>query len=480
MNKIIFILITIFSLSIISSCKKNFIELTPISTVSTDVLYKTDKDFKDAVVGIYSAFQPQYQNMWLFGDMRGDDSWDELVKGTAAAMDLFTINNDDPVINSTWRNYYNIINRANMLLSKITDADASIIKDKDFYVGEAKFLRALAYFDLVRIYGDVPIVNSLLSIEESYKSGREKVAKVYTEVILKDLLDAENKLPTKYLGGDVGRATKGAAKSLLGKVYLTILDFVNAETKLFEVTNMGYALLSNYNDLFDYTKDKHHSEYIYDIEYQEGIGQGNCFTTNFSPKDPAIAAFYGVTGGQNGNNNPPQSLFKIFPSGDLRKDITAANGHTDNNGVFHPLIPTSNDVQTFTKKYMVRLLASCDSKANWKVIRYADVLLMYAEALNENGKTDEALKYLNMVRKRAGLQDYLNLNKNETREGIYLERRLELSFEGHRWFDLVRTGQALSVMKSQGMKDYMNVFPITIKPSTINKRSINFSSKSWV
>ncbi|MGZ8558829.1 MAG: RagB/SusD family nutrient uptake outer membrane protein [Chitinophagaceae bacterium] len=460
-------------LVILFSCKKSFIELAPISTVSTDALYKTDKDFKDAAIGIYGLYQNQYQNMWLFGDMRGDDSWDELVKNTAAFMDNFTINNDDPIINSTWLNYYNIINRANSLIVRIEGADINVVKNKELYAAEAKFLRALAYFDLVRIYGDVPMVTSLLTIEEGYKLAREKVAKIYEEVIIKDLLFAEINLPAKFTGSDMGRATKGAAKSLLGKVYLTIKDFAKAEAKLQEVTTMGYSLLPKYTDLFDFTKDEHHSEYIFDIEYEQGIGEGNCFTTNFSPKDPATAAFYGVTGGQNGNNNPPRSLFALYPAGDLRKDITAADGFTDNNGVFHQLLPTSNDVQTYTKKYMVKLLASCDSRANWKVIRYADVLLMYAEALNENGKTPEALNYLNMVRVRAGLQGYSGLTQAEARDNIYLERRLELSFEGHRWFDLVRTGRALAVMAPLGMKDYMTVFPLPLSQiQLINDKTI--------
>lgn len=461
MKKIISSLI-IGSLLTMSACKKNFIELKPISTVSTDALYKTDKDFKDAIVGIYGNYQAEYQNMWLYGDMRGDDSWDELVKGTAAAMDNFTINNDDPVINSTWRNYYSIINRSNMLLFQISEADPGEVLNKDIYIAEAKFLRALAYFNLVRIFGDVPVVTTPLTIEEAYKSGRVPVAKVYADVIVKDLLDAENALPSKYSGSDVGRVTKGAVKSLLGKVYLTIKDFPKAELKLQEVTTMGYALLAKYTDLFDYTKDEHHSEYIFDIEYEQGIGEGNCFTTNFTPKNPPLAAFYGVTGGQNGNNNPPRSLFNIFPSGDLRKDITAADGFTDANGVFHKLVPTSNDVQTFTKKYMVRLLATCDSRANWKVIRYGDVLLMYAEALNENGKTAEALTQLNKIRVRGGVSTYSGLSQAETRDAIALERRLELSFEGHRWFDLVRTGKALSVMSTYGMKDYMTVYPLPL------------------
>jgi starch-binding outer membrane protein, SusD/RagB family len=349
------------------------------------------------------------------------------------------------------------------------------------YVGEAKFLRALAYFDLVRIYGDVPMVTTPLTIEEAYKSGREKVSKVYDEVIIKDLQEAEAFLPAKHSGADVGRATKGAAKSLLGKVYLTIKDFPKAEAKLKEVATMGYALLAKYNDLFDYAKDEHHSEYIFDIEYEQGLsGEGSSFTTNFSPKNPDIATFYGVTGGQNGANNPPRSLFALFPAGDLRKDVTAADGFTDNNGVFHQLIPTSNDVATFTKKYMARLLATNDSKANWKVIRYADVLLMLAEALNENGKTDEALGFLNQVHKRAGLTEYSGLSQDAAREAIYLERRLELSFEGHRWFDLLRTGRALQTMSSKGMKDYMTVFPIPISQiQLINNPSIFPQNKGY-
>ncbi|MEO5998159.1 MAG: RagB/SusD family nutrient uptake outer membrane protein [Chitinophagaceae bacterium] len=478
--KKIFSTVTIVFLLILLSCKKDFIEIIPVSTVSTDALYKTDKDFKDAVVGIYSVYQTEYQNMWLYGDIRGDDAWDELVKGTAAAMDNFTINNDDGVIRTTWINYYNIINRANTILGAIEKADLSMVTNKDAYIGETKFLRALAYFNLVRIFGDVPLVTKLLTIEEAYKSGRQKADKIYSDLIIPDLLDAESKLPAKFTGPEVGRANKGAAKALLGKVYLTIHDFVKAEAKLQEVTTMGYALLANYNDLFDYNKDEHHSEYIFDIEYEQGIGEGNCFTTNFSPKNPDIAAFYSVTGGQNGNNNAPRSLFAIFPPGDLRKDITAADGYTDKNGVFHPLIPTSNDVQTFTKKYMVALLANCDSRANWKVIRYADVLLMYAETLNENGKTAEAHTYLNMVHKRAGLAVYAGLTQTDMREKIYLERRLELSFEGHRWFDLLRTGRALTVMASYGMKDYMTVYPLPLSQiQLINNKTIFPQNKGY-
>src|SRR4051812_24686015 len=235
---------------LITSCKKDFIELAPISTVSVDVLYKTDKDFQDAVTGCYSALQVQYQNFWIFGDLRGDDSKHEIPSNVILfSTDNFTLSNESSLLKDTWQNYYKVINRANTVLDKITNADPAVVKNKTRYTAEAKFLRALAYFDLVRIFGDVPMITTAISVQDGYITGREKTDKIYDEVIIKDLQEAENNLPVKYTGTDVGRATKGAAKSLLGKVYLTRKDFVKAESKLAEVTTMGYALLPNYNDL---------------------------------------------------------------------------------------------------------------------------------------------------------------------------------------------------------------------------------------
>lgn len=470
--KIIFT-ICILVLIMMGSCKKEFIELTPQSTVVIDVLYKTDKDFQDAVIGCYTPLQAQYQDFWVFGDLRGDDSRHEVLANLSrVSFDNFTLNNDDNLLTSTWRNYYQVVSRTNLILSKIESIDVSIVKTKDRYIAEAKFLRALAYFDLVRIFGDVPMLTTPITVVEAYNLSREKVDKIYDEVIIKDLMVAETNLPTSYTGTDVGRPTKGAAKALLGKVYLTRKDFAKAEAKLKEVTTMGYALLDNYKDLFDYSKNEHHKEYIFDIEYEEGIGEGSNITNAFTPQWTPIADVYGIKGLLGDNNAPPPSLYNLFDPKDPRRDITVLlGGVTDKNGNFVKLPPQSQ--QSFTQKYMTSVPSGGDSKANWKVIRYADVLLMYAEVLNENDKVNEALGYLNQIRSRVKISTYSNLAKDDLREKIYLERRLELSSEGQRWFDLVRTGRAYSVMQSYGMKPYMTVFPIPLTQiQIINNRTI--------
>lgn len=461
------------ALSMMVSCKKDFIGLTPISTVTVDVLYKTDKDFQDAVIGCYTPLQAQYNNFWVFGDLRADDSRHEVLANLSrVAVDVFTLNNDDPLLRDTWRNYYQVISRANEILSKIEPADVAVVKNKERHKAEAKFLRALAYFDLVRIFGDVPLLTSPVSVDDSYKTGRQKAEQVYSEVIIPDLTAAENNLPATYSGTDVGRPTKGAAKALLGKVYLTRKDFPKAEAKLQEVTTMGYDLLPNYKELFDYSKNEHHKEYIFDIEYEEGIGEGNGITNAFLPQFTPIADVFGVKGTLGDNNAPPPHLFNLFEPGDVRRDITVVQGGVvDKNGNFVKL--PAQTQQSFTLKYITPVPSGGDSKANWKVIRYADVLLMYAEALNENGKTDAAITNLNKVRSRAKVGTYSGLSQAETREKIYLERRLELSSEGQRWFDLVRTGRALAVMAPYGMKPYMTVFPVPLNQlQIINDRSV--------
>ncbi len=445
------------------SCKKSFITITPNSTASVDDVFKTDKDFHDAVVGIYATLRNQYEDFWIFGDLRADDSWHALGNDAfLVSVNTFSMSSSADLMISSWRNYYNMVNRANMVLSKIADADPAVIPNKDQYVAEAKFLRAFAYFDMVRIWGDVPLITKPISIAEGYKAPREKAATIYSQLILPDLLDAESKLPAKYGGADVGRPTKGAAAAILGRVYLTIKDFPNAETKLQEVTTLGYALLPNYNDLFDYTKDEHHSEYIFDVEYLDGgLGLGSSFSNKFLPKSAGSAAdiFYGIKGGANEENTPTIDYLNAFDPADKRRDVTVARGYTDNNGNFQGFI----QIATFTKKYLAATPALNDSKVNWKVVRYGDVLLMYAEALNENGKTAMAIPYLNQIRERAGLPDYpTTMTQDETRTDIYNERRFELGMEGVRWFDLVRTDRAQTVMQPFGIKPYMNVWPIPL------------------
>ena len=464
------------------SCKKNFIEIMPEANVTIDVLYKTDKDFQDAVNGCYNVLQTQYQNFWVFGDLPSDDVEEDIPNHFEhVAFEQFTVNDRTPVLGTTWKNYYSLINRANAVLTNIEKADASVVKNKDRYIGEAKFLRALAYFDLVRIFGDVPMLTTNVTVEEAYKKGREKTDKIYTELIIKDLLEAESKLPPKYNGADIGRATKGAAKAILGRVYLTRKDFVNAETKLKEVTTMGYALLPNFKDLWNYSQNEHHSEYIFDIEFEEGINEGSNFTHAFAPAWSTLTDFYNIKGGQPSSDGAPTpALYASFDTTDVRRNISVLYGITVN-GVFKPIPTTSIQAsKSYSLKYITPVASAGDSRANWKVIRYADVLLMLAEAMNENGKTSEALDYLNQVHKRAGLPEYSNLTQAELREKIYLERRLEFTLEGQRWFDLVRTGRALNTLQSFGMKAHMTIFPIPLTQiQIINNSAILYQNPGY-
>lgn len=460
------------------SCKKEFIQRMPLSSVTIDNLYKTDKDFQDAVIGTYAALRTSYSTMWQFGDIRGDDAFIYVSnQPSTQAVDVFSINSADDLLNSAWANNYIIINRANNVLARIENADVAVVKNKDRYIGEAKFLRALAYFNLVRIFGDVQMITNIPTTEETLKAPRTPAAKIYSDVIIKDFADAATKLAVAYTGTEVGRATKGAALALLGKVYMTVKDFVKAEVVLKEVTSapFTYALLPNFNDLFDYSKNEHHSEFIFDIEYESNLsGMGSIYTNQFMPNVVQMLTYYGIAGGFGESMSPTTSFVNLWDASDKRKDITVqccGSWTHPTTGVVTKFNPGTS--QSYTKKYITSVTVQNDSKANWKVIRYADVLLMLAEAMNENGKTLEAHDPLNKVHTRAGLTPFLALTQTQMRDAIALERRFELAFEGHRWFDLVRTGKALTALTPVGMKDYMTVFPVPLSQiQVINNTSI--------
>ena len=307
-------------------------------------------------------------------------------------------------------------------------------------VREGKFIRALLYFNLVRLYGDVPLVlhNPNSTDIDNLLTARTPAADVYTQIIA-DLKDATN-LPKSYAASDLGRATGGAAHTLLAKVYLTTQDWPDALTQLNLVINggYGYALFPNYYDAFQ-KATKNGVEHIFSVQFETNLGEVNSvndlsqsftsFNTGTFPIDIPVDS----------------SLYKLFSANDTRRAVTfyssvynAATGQT---------VVFNNAYTPYFNKFVDYSLTPLSSQTlsgvNYPVLRYADVLLMKAEALNEiNGApTSDAYAAINQVRTRANVANLTpGLNQADFRDSVFLERRKEFIQEGHRWFDLVRQG----------------------------------------
>jgi len=462
----------------ISSCSQEFLDLKPISSATSDNFYKTADDMKNAVNGAYAGLQSAgiTGNSYLFGDIASDNTV-AVASGSVTdqdEFDRFYIKTTNPYILSAWNDSYTVIARFNTILDKIDGVtmDAAL---KSRYVGEVKFLRALVYFNLVRTFGDVPLVlKSITNSDEGYDYSRNTKAEVFTQ-IEKDLTDAEAVLPATYTGADIGRATRGAAKAFLGKVYLTEKKYAPAVAKLKEVIDLGvYTLLPSYADVFR-VSNKNNKESVFDVQYKSGgSGEGNPWPNSFAPQNSgnAVIAF-----GGDGNNQPTADMISAYETGDLRKDVSLAVSYVNAAGQVIP--------DKFVKKFFDVPVAKNDNGNNIPVIRYADVLLMYAESLNEvsyqaNG---DAFTYLNLIRTRAGLAKKTATEiptQAAFRLAMEQERRVEFAFEGQRWFDLVRTGRAIEVLNSK--KDQIRivtpltennlVFPIPQSQIDINKEKI--------
>jgi tetratricopeptide (TPR) repeat protein len=472
------ILTTLLISLTISSCSQQFLDLKPISNATTDNFYKTGDDIRNAVSGSYAALQADGAagNSYVFAEIASDNTL-PVASGSITdqdEFDRFYIKTTNPYINGRWNDSYTAIARYNTILDKIggITMDESL---KSRNIGEIKFLRALIYFNLVQTFGDVPLVTKAINDpDEGYAYSRNPKTEVYAQ-IEKDLADAEGALPVSYTGVDIGRATKGAARALLGKVYLTEKKYAQAVAKLKEVIDLNvYTILPSYADVFK-VSNKNHKESVFDVQYKSGgSGEGNPWPNLFAPQNSgnSVIAFSG-----NGNNQPTDDLIKAFETGDVRKDVSLATSYVNASG---------QTVQAnYVKKYFDTPVVNNDNGNNIPIIRYADVLLMYAESLNEVGyqATGEALTYLNQIRNRAGLKPKTATDIPDQlsfRLAMEQERRVEFAFEGQRWYDLVRTGRAVTVMNSKKdqirlvnvLTDNNLVFPIPQSQIDINKDKI--------
>ena len=470
--KFTYILAGLLTLSA-TSCKDKFLDLAPIAQANTNTFFKTPADMLNALNAAYGTLQSggQYGSNYVYAEIPSDDTT-PVLSGSVTdqdEFDKFYPRTTNPFLASRWNDTFRGIYRTNTVIDRIAAVQMDETLKKRI-VGEAKFLRALMYFNMVRVFGDVPLVlKEITDPAEGYDYGRAPVADVYAQII-KDLSDAESVLPATYGSADVGRATSGAAKSLLGKVYLTRKQYTEAGAKLKEVIDSNvYDLLPNYADVFR-ASNKNHKESIFDVQYKKGtINEGSGFGNSYAPENSGNSV---IQFGGSGNNRPTPDMEQAYEAGDLRKAASMSTGYTNAQGV--------RVEYNYVKKYSDVPQTSGNSDDNWPVLRYADVLLMYAEVLNETGKTAEALPFLNRIRKRAGLADKTVTTQANMRLALEQERRVELAFEGHRWFDLVRTGRALDVMKAKaaaiGIKTSLTennlIFPIPQSQIDINPSKI--------
>jgi len=412
------------------SCAKEFTELAPISDRSIQSAYKTATDFEVAVNGTYDALQLSgtYGKYYLvLNEMRSDNVYNGGGSGGIAStledIDLFKEIATATELSTSWADSYKGIARCNIILDKI---DQSTVTDalKKRYKGEALYIRSLLYYNLAVIFGNIPMQ---LTYATAVDLTQVPASQIYDQII-KDLIIAEPLLPAKYtLATDVGRVTTGAVTTLLGKVYLTKGDKANAAIALNKVvSSKSYSLVADYAKLWG-AANENGAESIFEIQFKTGgQGEGSGYLEYFA----AVLGRSGGAGGGNASMPVTPDMLAAYTSGDLRytKSIYKNNKLPDT---------------TYVTKYLSTQTTSFDGDNNWVVSRYADVLLMLAEAVGEG---TEGYGYINQVRARAGLAAISAATPGTYTEKLLAERRVEFAFENQRWQDLLRLGAAKTVM----------------------------------
>ncbi|MEJ7558564.1 MAG: RagB/SusD family nutrient uptake outer membrane protein [Pedobacter sp.] len=466
------------------SCKKEFINLVPEDSLAPSTFYQTDAQLKQAVIAAYVPLRDLLVNDYHTSEMRSDNTHyipNPNNRGTANVYreNVSDWNNDanNDYVNAVYYHCYTGISRANIVIGRIADAKEATAAGKASADGQAKFLRALNYYKLVRLFGGVPLyLKEVSKAEETFKD-RSSVEQVY-EQIISDAKDAVNELlpPVKF--PQSGEATKAAATILLADVYITLKRFEEAEVLLNTLAAMNYGLHANYTDAF-IPANKNAKESIFEVQYLEGTAVGtqpNTFIFQFLPKTTTTALITGTAFPSNttgaGWNIPSFDIISTYEPNDKRLDASIGIAEGVNDASFVMAIsavksvvgytPAAGKVSTpFIKKYIHGpFVAASNSNDNWPIYRYAEALLLLAEAQNELGKSPHAA--LNAVRTRAGLAAITETNSTVLRDIILHERRVELAFENKRYHDLQRTPKGLPIMQAyatQAKLKYTNLAP---------------------
>lgn len=463
-------------LAVALGCSDDFLTRTPPSSLSTATFYQTEEDAVSAINAVYATMQknPLYgRNYDKVTIVPSDDA--KIHNTVGEVFENHTFNPSTSQIMDVFSGLYEGIFRANLVLQEVPEIDMPEDK-KNRILGEARFLRAFYYWHLGANFGDVPL------IEEAYPNNPEKAQKPKVEVgqiydvAISDLQQAVDALPSSYGSSNVGRATSGAARALLGKVHLYDENYGEAESTFQQVVNSGrYELMPSHEEMF---KTDNNKEYIFEIQYKDTGGSvwGSQDNANLNEGHLRSRLNLPEGGGGFGNIPPTQDIVDAFEDGDPRLDYAiwmegddyGEPGEFNESGTYNPeWSPTGFSL----RKGLVPLQAfDSDISTNYPVIRLADVLLMYAEAANENGNRSDAIDAINRVRDRSDMPTYPdsdapysvdeNSSKQEVFESIVHERRVELAFENHRYLDLKRWGLAQDELADLGFQGKHRYLPL--------------------
>ena len=443
---------------VFSGCSKEKLSIDPtIPIVSIDNYYQNEQEAVIATNAVYTPLSTIYNGAaWHLGDIMSDDA--DLGGGgggdgaETAELDNFTLNAFNPIINIIWAQSYFGILRANLVIERVPQVAAMSEAVRKRCIGEGRFLRALYYYHLVRLFGDVPLYTNAITAGEASVIARSPKQRVYEQIIA-DLQVAETLLPATYSGSDKGRATAGAAKGLLAAVYLTTGDNNNAALKSKEVIDnraaYGYELWTNYADNFK-LENENGKESLFEVQYRSGGGTFSIYSAGSN-----INTFYGP---RFQNIVPERGYGFTVPTRDFvdqyERSGTAYSTIVDNRRSRTIWIP-GDTYGTYTqpatligspngfnvRKYFIPVENTTGDDGQWRsalnipIMRYAEVLLIYAEAAGPvTGKP-----FADQVRARAGLAPLpAGLSASQYLDAVYKERRLEFAFEMHRWYDLLR------------------------------------------
>lgn len=469
--KILFVI----ALVVFNSCDDDYLNLAPISTYSVDGFYKNKKDFEMAINGAYAPLRDLY-NVWLVFTMRSLSD-ERTTEGSNSyshhLINHFQIDPNSEHIRDQWRLLYTIVARCNLIIDRIDKIDYSDETRRSNIKGEAYFLRGFAYFHLGWLHGGVPLIDREMTVEEVKKIDRSTQTETF-DFAAQDLITAATLLPEIWPSKELGKATKFSAQGLLARLYLLQNKFSIAKPLLQSIINsQRYQLADSYSHCFS-DKYDNSPEHVFQVQYTSGlVGQGNSFPYKNAPENISRQDPFFPWGGHWDVVYASETLYNAYEDGDVRRDFNLQKG-------FFTLDGSYNEGILFIKyNHGTHGVSSGEYPINMPVLRYTDVKLMYAEVLNEENYNPDgdAFSILNEIRDRAGLGPITSADaptQDAFREAMLNERRLEFAYEFLRWFDLYRTGKAMSVMNARPdaaqypMKEYQYILPIPQHEMNVN------------